>query len=330
MEPTSGEKRQVLYHAVSSYQLLEAVLHRLRFHPGDPAVLLAAGLHCGEVPQIPAAGRAGLLPGGAAVPLPAGAPPQRGGGLCRGRPGLPEGAALPLGGLLPGLLWRGPTSTLRCASSRRASPSPFSRTRLGCSPGRGSWEATWRGAIPSTRPSRRNTACSTAAAPWPGRIVCLKSAQRGPLPPHCADFSVELALEELSPRLRNKLVRLFLPHPPVFPGGGHPPHPASSQFGGCHLGGPAPAVPAPGPGAPQGGAAARQAPPRRRHGLPGNLPQSPGAAAGVPGGAAALRLSVGPPGGVHPGFHQLRKPEAPFHHHPTGEGPPWTITHCSL
>ena len=40
MEPTSGEKRRVLYHAVSSYQLLEAVLHRLRFHPGDPAVLL--------------------------------------------------------------------------------------------------------------------------------------------------------------------------------------------------------------------------------------------------------------------------------------------------
>ena len=40
MEPTSGEKRQVLYHAVSSYQLLEAVLHRLRFHPHDPAVLL--------------------------------------------------------------------------------------------------------------------------------------------------------------------------------------------------------------------------------------------------------------------------------------------------
>ena len=40
MEPTSGEKRRVLYHAVSSYQLLEAVLHRLRFHPGAPAVLL--------------------------------------------------------------------------------------------------------------------------------------------------------------------------------------------------------------------------------------------------------------------------------------------------
>ena len=51
------------------------------------------------------------------------------------------------------------------------------------------------------------------SCPLAREIVCLKSAQRGPLPPHCADFSVERALEELSPRLRNKLVRLFLPHP---------------------------------------------------------------------------------------------------------------------
>ena len=51
------------------------------------------------------------------------------------------------------------------------------------------------------------------SCPLAREIVCLKSAQRGPLPPHCTDFSVERALEELSPRLRKKLVRLFLPHP---------------------------------------------------------------------------------------------------------------------
>ena len=236
MEPISGEKRRVLYHAVSSYQLLEAVLHRLRFHPGDPAVLLLPDFIAEKYPNT-----GGWWSGGSSRRLrlfPYLRVPHRSEEevFARGRPGLPEGAALPLGGLLPGLCGGGPLLLYPCASSRRASPSPFSRTRRGCSPGRGSWRRTWRGATPSTRPSRAKYGLFDGSCPLAREIVCLKSAQRGPLPPHCADFSVELALEELSPGCGTSWCGCFCPIP-CAPGGGHPPDPASGQFGGCHLGG---------------------------------------------------------------------------------------------
>ena len=38
--PESGPRKTVLYHAVSSYQLLEAMAHRLLFHPMDRACLI--------------------------------------------------------------------------------------------------------------------------------------------------------------------------------------------------------------------------------------------------------------------------------------------------
>ena len=168
MEPTSGEKRRVLYHAVSSYQLLEAVLHRLRFHPGDPAVLLLPDFIAEKYPKYRRLAERGFFQEVRLFPylrVPHRSEEEVFAEAARAcRKALP----CPLGDFSQ-VYVRGPISTLRCASSRRASPSPFSRTRRGCSPGRGSWRRTWRGATPSTRPSRRNTACSTAAAPWPGR-----------------------------------------------------------------------------------------------------------------------------------------------------------------
>ena len=55
------ELDKVLYHAVSSYQLLEVMLHRLLFHSESAGGAAAAGLHCGKVPPVAAAGAPGLF-----------------------------------------------------------------------------------------------------------------------------------------------------------------------------------------------------------------------------------------------------------------------------
>ena len=41
----------VLYHAVSSYQLLEVILHRMAFHGNDKAVLILPDFITGKYPQ---------------------------------------------------------------------------------------------------------------------------------------------------------------------------------------------------------------------------------------------------------------------------------------
>ena len=41
----------VLYHAVSSYQLLEVILHRMAFHGNDKAVLILPDFITGKYPK---------------------------------------------------------------------------------------------------------------------------------------------------------------------------------------------------------------------------------------------------------------------------------------
>lgn len=45
------ESDKVLYHGVSSYQLLEVMLHRMLFHPDDWAALLLPDFIVGKYPQ---------------------------------------------------------------------------------------------------------------------------------------------------------------------------------------------------------------------------------------------------------------------------------------
>ena len=45
------DKPMVLYHAVSSYQLLEVMLHRMVYHPMEKAVLLLPDFIVGKYPQ---------------------------------------------------------------------------------------------------------------------------------------------------------------------------------------------------------------------------------------------------------------------------------------
>lgn len=51
MRHTLDKPSAVLYHAVSSYQLLEVMLHRMVKHPRDQAVLLLPDFIVGKYPQ---------------------------------------------------------------------------------------------------------------------------------------------------------------------------------------------------------------------------------------------------------------------------------------
>ena len=53
MTSTSDKSAAVLYHAVSSYQLLEVILHRLTIHPRGTAVLLLPDFIREKYPQLP-------------------------------------------------------------------------------------------------------------------------------------------------------------------------------------------------------------------------------------------------------------------------------------
>ena len=59
----SPDKQMVLYHAVSSYQILEAMLHRLKYHPHESALLLLPDFIVGKYPHYTRLKRKGLFEG---------------------------------------------------------------------------------------------------------------------------------------------------------------------------------------------------------------------------------------------------------------------------
>ena len=108
------ELDKVLYHAISSYQLLEVMLHRLLFHPENRAVLLLPDFIVEKYPQWPLLERRGFFNQVRLFPylrIPHGEESQA--------------AALALAAYEQ---WRGRTFTFPCACWKEACPSPFSRT----------------------------------------------------------------------------------------------------------------------------------------------------------------------------------------------------------
>ena len=171
MEPISGEKRRVLYHAVSSYQLLEAVLHRLRFHPGDPAVLLLPDFIAEKYPKYRRLVERGFFQEVRLFPYLRVPHRSEEEVFAEAAQACRKALPCPLGDFSR-VYVAGAHFYLPCAHHRpqqAASPSPFSRTRGIAHPGGGAGGEPGAALPPSTRPSRRSTACSTAAAPWRGR-----------------------------------------------------------------------------------------------------------------------------------------------------------------
>lgn len=212
MEPTSGEKRRVLYHAVSSYQLLEAVLHRLRFHPGDPAVLLLPDFIAEKYPKYRRLAERGFFQEVRLFPYLRVPHRSEEEVFAEAAQACRKALPCPLTDFSR-VYVAGAHFYFTLCLIQAGIPFTFFEDAAGMLTRAGELEDNLARRYPLHAAIAAKYGLFDGSCPLAREIVCLKSAQRGPLPPHCADFSVELALEELSPRLRKKLVRLFLPHP---------------------------------------------------------------------------------------------------------------------
>ena len=286
---------------MSSYQLLEAVLHRLRFHPGDPAVLLLPDFIAEKYPKYQRLAERGFFQEVRLFPYLRVPHRSEEEVFAEAAQACRKALPCPLGDFSQ-VYVAGAHFYFTLCLIQAGIPFTFFEDAAGMLTRAGELEDNLARRYPLHAAIAAKYGLFDGSCPLAREIVCLKSAQRGPLPPHCADFSVELALEELSPPAAEQAgAAVFCPHPLCSRAEAILLTQHLANLGGCHLGGPAPAVPAPGPGAPQGGAAARQAPPRRRHGLPGNLPQKPGCC-----GRCSRRsccpyaFLVGPPGWCTP------------------------------
>ena len=167
MRTTQGE-RTVLYHAVSSYQLLEAILHRLRCHPGERAALVLPDFITEKYPQYGKLRERGFFQEVSLFPylrLPHQSRDQvyrdalR---LCR------ETLPRPLS-RYEKIYVAGAHFYFSLALLQEGSPSPCWRTRRGCWPGAGSSTRTWRSATPSTERSPGRPGCSPGKTLSSGR-----------------------------------------------------------------------------------------------------------------------------------------------------------------
>lgn len=212
MEPTSGDKKRVLYHAVSSYQLLEVLLHRLRFHPRDVAVLVLPDFIAEKYPQYRRIAERGFFQEVRLFPylrIPH-----------RSQEEVFAQAARCCRDILPCPL--GDFSRVYVAGAhfyftlgliQERLPFTFFEDAAGMLTRAGELRENLERRYPLHAQIAGEYGLFDGSCPLVQKVVCLKAAQRGPLPANCEDFCVERALEELSPRLRKEVVRLFLPHP---------------------------------------------------------------------------------------------------------------------
>lgn len=104
----------VLYHAVSSYQLLEVMLHRMQVHLEDRAILLLPDFIVEKYPQYKKLRTMGFFHRVYLLPylhIPTGRRRR----LSRQSPGTAAGSCLTPCRHFPGFMWPGPTFTFPCA-----------------------------------------------------------------------------------------------------------------------------------------------------------------------------------------------------------------------
>ena len=121
---------KVLYHAVSSYQLLEVLLHRWLFHGEQGAALVLPDFIVEKYPQWQRLEGRGFFDQVALFPYLC-IPHGEDGQVTAQALSAYDALGLPRWRRFPKSMWRGPSSIFPCAWWPRGWPSPFSRTPPG-------------------------------------------------------------------------------------------------------------------------------------------------------------------------------------------------------
>ena len=214
MRCTSADRGgMVLYHAVSSYQLLEVMLHRRLCHPRERAVLLLPDFIVDKYPQYRRLRSLGFFEEVYLFPylrIPHGSEEQ-----------VMRDTARAYQGLVPHDI--GSFSRVYVAGAhfyfslyliRTGTPFVFFEDAAGML---ARWEELYEGlarGYPLHAQLARKYGLFDGSCPLAEQVICLKSAQRGAAEgARYADFSVREALLALAGRERGRLVRFFLRHP---------------------------------------------------------------------------------------------------------------------
>lgn len=208
MSRTSDSRPRVLYHAISSYQLLEVLLHRLHVHPDAYALLILPDFITDKYPRYTRLrrffDRVVLFP---YTRIPHGNEAQIRADTARfARLLLPEGPDAFSAVYVAGAHFYFSLYLLE-------SGVPF--TMFEDAAGMLSRAEELRAALAAKFPLHAELAAKygllDGSHPGIGRVICLKRAQtRELVGTRVVDFSVEQALEGLSSKTRKRVIRLFL------------------------------------------------------------------------------------------------------------------------
>lgn len=205
----AADRPMVLYHAVSSYQLLEVMLHRRAFHPKAKAVLLLPDFITAKYPRykklVPAFFDEVYLFPYLKIPH-------------RGEPLVMQDAVRAYEQLVPYSLSdfqliyiAGAHFYFSLCLIQRRIPFIFFEDAAGMLSRAGVLYDALQNRFPVHAAIARKHGLFDGSNPLVKQIICLKSAQdRDVSSPRYQNFSVEEALEKMPPRQRQRLIRFFI------------------------------------------------------------------------------------------------------------------------
>lgn len=200
----------VLYHAVSSYQLLEVLLHRLLFHREDRALLLLPDFITGKYPRYKKLVSLGLFD--EVILFPYLQIPHREESAVRADAIRHNNRLIPHSlGDFSRIYVAGAHFYFTLCLLEEGIPFVFFEDAAGMLSRAEELYRTVAARFPIHAEIARRNGLFDGSNPLISRILCLESAQTSPPPgSRRENFSVEEALESLSGPLRKKLLRFFL------------------------------------------------------------------------------------------------------------------------
>lgn len=207
------ESDKVLYHGVSSYQLLEVMLHRMLFHPDDWAALLLPDFIVGKYPQWEKLSRGffqevRLFP---YLTIPHGEESR----VVEDTAQAYESLELPPLEEFQRVHIAGAHFYFSLYALAKGVPVSFFEDAAGMLSRPEEAAGILAAKFPEHAALAQAHGLFSGENPLIREVFCCWDAQTGPVevPGALWDFSVERALKVLPPKQRNHLVRFFVPHP---------------------------------------------------------------------------------------------------------------------